>query len=668
MVVLVYGSRNEHMPLVRALVEEGVAPDHITVVHNPRVPAEHEVAPGHSGVEIIRARTNRGYAAGMNLGIRHHLQRGAPELLLLTQDVRLSPGSVTALLAASRRAIEFGILGPLMWWRGEDRPFSFGGLASRVGVVTHLDSRPQRSPLGIAECDWVDGAAMLVRSEVLRSVGLLDERFFMYFEETELCLRAAKAGWRIGVVLDAEAEQTPGARQRPGAYQYLLTRNGLAYARGAAGAWGVAVSFARRIREGIELLFVRHNAKLSQGVRSLARVEFTATWRGAIDYFRGRWGPPPSGLPGLGDVAAPGPSAMRRCVIVSTFPPRIDGIARYAEQVANSKATQQPVMRLGLPESFADCVRRLDGGLRPLRMLRATRTSDEIVLMWHPEFYISGPAWSRISAYLALGLVMRARRIEVIVHEPDSVVPRKQGVRKFAADIERAAQRWCWQAPSRLLFHSQQERSDFINRSGRAALMDRQVVVDHGKHFRPYAQASREAARRSLMLDPDQTTFLCIGFLGRHKGFDRAVKAFGSLPLNAARLYIVGSPLYDSVEVAEQVDQLRALCATVPGVCLIEGFVDDAKFDLWICAADAVLAPYRSAASSGVVARARLLGTTIVASRVGGLPEQLGPHDILIESDQELSAAIARLAEQGTRATSRPWRDAAIRHRGGRCG
>jgi glycosyltransferase involved in cell wall biosynthesis len=484
---------------------------------------------------------------------------------------------------------------------------------------------------------------MLVRSEALRVVGLLDERFFMYFEETELCLRAAKAGWRIGVVLDANAEQIPGAGKRPGAYQYLLTRNGLAYALDAGGAWGLAGALARRVREGIDLIGVRHNPWLSPTVHSRARLEFVATCRGVVDYVLGRWGPPPAGLPGLGDIATLRSPETRRCVIVSTFPPRIDGIARYAEQLANSRSGERTVVRIGLTGSAADTMCRLDGGLRPLQILGRTRASDDIVLMWHPEYYISGRAWSRAAAYLALGVVLRARRVEVVVHEPDSVVPRKRGIRRLMASVERAAQRWCWRAPARLLFHSERERRDFEMRSGRPANKPPGVIIHHGAHFRPYAHASREEARRFLGLDLDKTIFLCIGFLSHHKGFDRAIQAFRRLPGHGAGLYIVGSALYDSAEIREHIEELRALAAPVPGITIIERFVEDAEFDLWVRAADALLAPYRSAASSGVVERAKLLGTTIVASRVGGLPEQIGPDGIVIESDEELNAAVARL-------------------------
>jgi glycosyltransferase involved in cell wall biosynthesis len=333
-----------------------------------------------------------------------------------------------------------------------------------------------------------------------------------------------------------------------------------------------------------------------------------------------------------------------RYVVVSTFPPRKDGIARYAEQIAKDRNGEREVVRIGLPGSAADRVMRVDGGLRPLRLARATRRADEIVLMWHPEFYISGRAWSRIAAYLALGLVLRARHANVVVHEPDSVVPQKCGVRRLVARVERAAQRWCWRAPARLLFHSERERGDFAKLSGRPADRQSGVVIDHGAHFRPYVQASREEARRFLRLKPDKAVFLCIGFLGRHKGFDRAVRAFASLPAGVAELHIVGSPLYDTPEVREYIHELRDLVATVPRAFLREEFLDDSGFDLWVRAADAVLVPYRSASSSGVIARARLLGTAVIASRVGGLPEQLGREDIVVESDEQLSAALEQIA------------------------
>src|ERR1700730_670567 len=329
---------------------------------------------------------------------------------------------------------------------------------------------------------------------------------------------------------------------------------------------------------------------------------------------------------------------LGRYVLVSTFPPRRDGIQRHTDQVARSRRAERAVVRLGLPGSTADHVFRLDGGLRPLRLLRTTRISDEIVLMWHPEFYITGRSWSRAIAYIALGTFLRARQVTVIVHEPDRLVGRKDGMhRRLLAVGERTAQRWCWRSKAQLAFHSHRERDDFEARFPRGLNTPPGLVVDHGAHFSPYSRLSRAEARRRLGVDADKAMFLCIGFLGRHKGFDRAIQAFRHIGLDAARLYIVGSPLYDRPEVTGYVRELQLLASSVSGVQLIERFVEGTEFDTWLSAADAVITPYRSAASSGVMARAKLLGTRVIASRAGGLPEQAGPGDIVIESDEQLA-------------------------------
>ena len=75
----------------------------------------------------------------------------------------------------------------------------------------------------------------------------------------------------------------------------------------------------------------------------------------------------------------------------------------------------------------------------------------------------------------------------------------------------------------------------------------------------------------------------------------------------------------------------------------MERLVDAGEFDLWLLAADAVVLPYRAIASSSVAARARMLGRPIIATRVGGLPEQLGPGDVLVDSDAELERALSDL-------------------------
>jgi GT2 family glycosyltransferase len=303
-VVLTHGDGEEALPLLRSLSGHDVAAESVVVVQNPVSPDDVALAPPHEGMTVLRMRENLGYAGGMNAGLRHHLAAGAELVLILTGEVSLRPGAVERLLGAAQQAPEFGALGPTIWWRSQDRPFSYGGIRLPGGATDQLHSRPARiDERGIAECDWIEGAAMLIRADALAQAGLLDERFFLYFEETELALRLSRAGWRLGVVVDAVAEQEPGLSRRPGAYAYLLTRNGLEYARRAAGRRGVAMTLRRHLAEGSRAFRVWASPRSSRAARAANSVLLAALGRGMLDFARRRWGPPPAGLSGLGDIA-----------------------------------------------------------------------------------------------------------------------------------------------------------------------------------------------------------------------------------------------------------------------------------------------------------------------------------------------------------------------------
>ncbi len=141
---------------------------------------------------------------------------------------------------------------------------------------------------------------------MLDRVGTFDERFWGYCEESDLCLRARRAGWRVGVVLDAVAEQEPGGAEPAGGLELSphpqrgRVRAARGRARGApsppscAPPGTVALSLAR-----VLLRTVRHRPGGPREPWLLA----VGTARGAFDFLRGRWGPPPANLPGMGDVS-----------------------------------------------------------------------------------------------------------------------------------------------------------------------------------------------------------------------------------------------------------------------------------------------------------------------------------------------------------------------------
>jgi len=306
-VLLAYGAGGEHGPLFETLAREGVAPERIVLVHNPSEPGQ-APPPVPAGCETIATGRNLGYAAAMNLGIERQLRREPSLLLVATHDARLRPGALAAMVAAAEAEPRYGALGPVLLFDGSEEPFSFGGTTSRGGALDHR-TEPPPAAADVAECDWIDGGTMLVRADALARVGAFDERLWGYCEDADLCLRLTRAGYGVGVVLAARADQAPGGSKRPGAWAYLLTRNGVAYAGRFAGPRGLAAATARAI--GQALLELARAAARRGGLRPGPAAERWAvavgTLRGLADLLRGRWGPPPPGLPGIGDVKNAGP-------------------------------------------------------------------------------------------------------------------------------------------------------------------------------------------------------------------------------------------------------------------------------------------------------------------------------------------------------------------------
>ncbi len=152
---------------------------------------------------------NGGYAFGNNAVIRVALQstNPPPYFLLLNPDTIVRPGALKVLVDFMDKHPDVGIAGS----RLEDpdgtpqrSAFRFPTVISeldfglRMGAVTKLLSKWVVAPPvseEICQTDWVAGASMIIRRDVFESVGLLDEKYFMYFEEVDFCLKAKKSGW-----------------------------------------------------------------------------------------------------------------------------------------------------------------------------------------------------------------------------------------------------------------------------------------------------------------------------------------------------------------------------------------------------------------------------------------------------------------------------------------
>jgi GT2 family glycosyltransferase len=152
---------------------------------------------GLSDLHLVLLPENTGFARGANLGAQAALGSGADEVLLATQDVVAEPGAV-AHLSEALRSQDAGIAGPLVLDRDGRREISRGErLIPALLCLPRTLLRHRRQAPGAYAVSGVMGCLMLLRAEVLRLTGGFDERFFAYYEEVDLCLRARAAGFRI---------------------------------------------------------------------------------------------------------------------------------------------------------------------------------------------------------------------------------------------------------------------------------------------------------------------------------------------------------------------------------------------------------------------------------------------------------------------------------------
>lgn len=299
--VLAYGD-GPYERVVRALLGAGLSRDQILVVQNPRMAGEPTFT---SEVTVLRMAQNRGYGAAMNAAITRLLERGDELVLLLTHDSVITAHGLDALLKAAGTVPSLGAVGPVISFTGPtSQEVTYGGVQRPGARITHYRSpTPWEGHPELARCEWIDGCAMLLRARALEQAGLFDEDFFMYYEDTELCLRIRRAGWEIAVALDAGLESQAGKHRRPGAAAFLFSRNSLEFHR-RVGSRALAGEIAWQLRQlltpGRDLIAPR-----GRWTRSHAASALTGMLCGWVAFTLRRFGPPPQLLPGLGDVAPP---------------------------------------------------------------------------------------------------------------------------------------------------------------------------------------------------------------------------------------------------------------------------------------------------------------------------------------------------------------------------
>lgn len=247
---------------LNALLAQSRPPDEIIVVDNfSNDGSLSNIRKAYPHVRIIANGVNGGYAGGMNAGIAA-TDPAAAMILLVTHECVIHAQSLDLLVQELGRRPDAGCVGPKLYYLDQpDRLFSCGQYARPLRKLPrHRSVEPDEAGRGSIEADALDGACLLLRRKAIESVGLMDEEYFLYFEETDYCYRLRRAGWSVLCVLSARALQDHG--RIPVA---LFARNRLRFLKRNAGVLASMLDAVFQTGAALSLLLESDAASKEKG-------------------------------------------------------------------------------------------------------------------------------------------------------------------------------------------------------------------------------------------------------------------------------------------------------------------------------------------------------------------------------------------------------------------
>ncbi|MCL0056313.1 glycosyltransferase [Dehalococcoidia bacterium] len=183
-------------------------------------------------IHIIQNDKNYGFCEGNNIAIRWLLDNSQPDyFLLLNNDTVVAPEFLTELVKVAESSPSVGITGPKTYLYDDPNRFwlVWFGVDMHKGRPFHVGSREidRGQYETIKEVDYIAGSCLLIKRSVVRNVGLFDESYFNYWDETDYCLRVRKGGYKIIYVPKAKIwhKRSQSASRVTGFSSYYLTRN-----------------------------------------------------------------------------------------------------------------------------------------------------------------------------------------------------------------------------------------------------------------------------------------------------------------------------------------------------------------------------------------------------------------------------------------------------------
>lgn len=233
-IILNYNSFDDTNREVVSLLDEGIQKNSLYVVDNNSDDKKKiEKLCSQKQINFILSDHNGGYAYGNNLAIKKAIEDGKTYFLLLNPDIEISLDTIQQLYKDLNDFSDIMIMGPRICYRNDrNKIFSDGGLLfpDKGFMGAHVNGELYREDIKTSQynynINYVDGSALMFKKELLDKIGFMNEDFFMYYEESEWCMRLHK-DINLKIAINTECVAYNIASNKGSFYEYYMTRNRL---------------------------------------------------------------------------------------------------------------------------------------------------------------------------------------------------------------------------------------------------------------------------------------------------------------------------------------------------------------------------------------------------------------------------------------------------------
>lgn len=268
-IILNYNSINDTIGCIKSLKNIDYSNYEIVVVDNSETIEYYNLLKDKfNEYKIIRANENLGYANGNNIGIKYALDNGADYICVLNNDVVVQRDFLSKIVKVLDENQDVGIAGPCICEYNDRSKVQcaganislYTGLTKRIGKGTLYDSNNKEATV----VDFLGGACFICKREIFDKIGLIPENYFLFFEETEFCIKAQKLGYKLLCIYESKVYHKGSSTisKFGGLSYYFLNRNRVVFIKRNSNIIQKAVFSIYVFIEAIGRMIIRKEPKL----------------------------------------------------------------------------------------------------------------------------------------------------------------------------------------------------------------------------------------------------------------------------------------------------------------------------------------------------------------------------------------------------------------------